>query len=158
MTLERRQLDELTDRLAHRHERWQELIAPEPGRRVYHQVWDTPDANAWLIGWCPEQDTGWHDHDDAAASIVVLSGCVRELRMRLSRLPAARTLTRGASFYVPASAIHRVEHAGSTPAVTLHCYSPPLRRTGSYSIGPAGELTRLAQSFEQELRPEPALV
>jgi hypothetical protein len=52
---------------------------------------------------------------------------------------------------VPPSAIHRVLHAGSAPAVTIHAYSPPLRRTGAYWIGPSGELERTAQSFEQEL-------
>jgi hypothetical protein len=40
----------------------------------------------------------------------------------------------------------------------VHCYSPALRRQGTYSIGTDGDLLRTAQSFEQELRAEPALV
>lgn len=157
MSLSAEQLQELADELASHHARWEDLIVPDARSRVYRLVWDDPVANAWLIGWCHDQDTGWHDHDDAAAAITVLSGRVRELRMRMSGEPAARLLGPGASFHVPASAIHRVQHAGHTPAVTLHCYSPPLRRTGAYSFGPAGELQRSAQSLEQELRAEPAL-
>ena len=52
-------------------------------------------------------------------------------------------------------AIHRVLHAGDGPAVTIHAYSPPLRRTGAYRIGPDGVLERESQSFEVELRAEP---
>ncbi|MBV8940602.1 MAG: hypothetical protein JO240_02605 [Solirubrobacterales bacterium] len=54
---------------------------------------------------------------------------------------------------MPATAIHRVLHAGSGPAVTLHAYSPPLTRTGAYWLGPDGELRRISQAAEQELRP-----
>ena len=49
-------------------------------------------------------------------------------------------------------------HAGDGPAVTIHAYSPPLRRTGAYRVGPGGELQRESQPFEVELRSEPALV
>jgi hypothetical protein len=51
-------------------------------------------------------------------------------------------------------AIHRVLHAGTGPAVTIHCYSPPLRRTGAYSVGEDGTLQRESQSFEVELAGE----
>jgi mannose-6-phosphate isomerase-like protein (cupin superfamily) len=78
--------------------------------------------------------------------------------MRMSLRPGSRLLGRGATFHVPPSAIHRVQHAGRRPAVTLHCYSPPLRRAGAYSVGPSGELLRSAQSFAQELRAQPALL
>ena len=60
-------------------------------------------------------------------------------------------------FTVPPVAIHRVLHAGDGPAVTIHAYSPPLTRTGSYHVGPDGELQRESQPFEEELRAEPAL-
>ena len=59
---------------------------------------------------------------------------------------------------MPPVAIHRVLHAGQGPAVTIHAYSPPLRRTGAYRVRPDGELEREAQPFGVELRAEPALV
>ena len=33
-----------------------------------------------------------------------------------------------------AADIHRVNHAGDGPAVSLHAYSPPLRRMGAYEV------------------------
>ena len=59
----------------------------------------------------------------------------------------------GASFHFSASDIHRVSHAGSEPAVTLHVYSPPLLRMGAYAIGEDGVLVRHPMSYREELRP-----
>ena len=55
---------------------------------------------------------------------------------------------------MPASAIHRVRHAGTAPAISIHAYSPPLVRVGAYRVHGNGELERLAQSWEDELRAE----
>jgi mannose-6-phosphate isomerase-like protein (cupin superfamily) len=118
---------------------------------------DQEDVNAWVICWSDDQDTGFHDHDDSAAAILVIEGHVREERLRLGATPGARVIGPGMTLFVPPSAIHRVLHAGSAPAVTIHAYSPPLRRTGGYRVGPRGELERAAQAYEQELRAEPAL-
>ena len=121
------------------------------------QIWDDEDVNAWLICWSEDQDTGFHDHDDSAAAIVVIDGHVREDRMRLAAAPTSRVLGSGEAFIVPPCAIHRVLHEGVGPAVTIHAYSPPLRRTGAYRLGPDGELERVAQTYEKELTAEPAL-
>jgi hypothetical protein len=40
--------------------------------------------------------------------------------------------------------------------VTIHAYSPLLRRTGTYRAGTDGELERVAHSYEEELRADPA--
>ena len=53
----------------------------------------------------------------------------------------------GGTAMVPAVAIHRVLHAGVGPAVTIHAYSPPLRRTGAYRVGPDGQLERASVSY-----------
>jgi mannose-6-phosphate isomerase-like protein (cupin superfamily) len=147
--------DELTafvQRLADEPERWRDAVRHARDVRIYEQIWDDEDVNAWLICWSEDQDTGFHDHDDTAAAIVVLEGEVREDRMRLAAEPTSRVLGPGTTFSVPPCAIHRVLHAGVGPAVTLHAYSPPLRRTGAYRIGAHGELERVAQTHEQELR------
>jgi len=136
---------------------WRHLVRHDGNARVFEQIWDGDDVNAWLICWSEDQDTGFHDHDDSAAAILVVDGHVREERLRLDAAPDARVLGPGTTFTVPAAAIHRVLHAGSVPAVTIHTYSPPLRRTGTYSIGPRGALERAPQSYERELRAEVAL-
>lgn len=157
MSLSLSELERFVTRLALTPERWRHLVRHSSDARVYEQVWDEKDLNAWVICWSEDQDTGFHDHDDSAAAIFVIEGLVREERLRLGAIPEARVIAPGETFFVPPTAIHRVLHAGSVPAITLHAYSPPLRRTGAYTIGPDGELERSAQSYEQELRVQPAL-
>jgi mannose-6-phosphate isomerase-like protein (cupin superfamily) len=136
---------------------WQHLVRHDRDIRVYEQLWDDEHVNAWLICWSEDQDTGFHDHDESAAAIRLIEGQVREERLRLAAAPDARVIGPGTTFFVPPTAIHRVLHEGTAPAVTIHAYSPPLRRTGAYKLGPGGELERAEQTYEQELRAEPAL-
>jgi len=144
--------------LAARPERWAHLVRHADDARVYEQIWSDEDVNAWIICWSEDQDTGFHDHDESGAGIVVISGRVREERLALGSAPRAREFGAGECFDVPPVAIHRVLHAGDGPAVTIHAYSPPLRRTGAYQTGSAGELERVSQPYDVELRaPEPAL-
>jgi mannose-6-phosphate isomerase-like protein (cupin superfamily) len=146
------QLERFARDLAAKPERWSDLVHHAENARVYSQIWDSEEVNAWLICWSMDQDTGFHDHDESAAGIAVISGHVREERLRLGAPPTERLVGPGETFTVPREAIHRVLHAGDRPAVTIHAYSPPLTRTGAYRVGPEGELERLPQSGEEELR------
>jgi mannose-6-phosphate isomerase-like protein (cupin superfamily) len=138
-------------------ELWQHAVRHASDVRVYEQIWDDEDVNAWVICWSEDQDTGFHDHDDSSAAIAVIEGQVREDRLRVGDPPRSRTFGPGQVFTVPAVAIHRVLHAGDAPAVTLHAYSPPLARTGAYRIGADGELERELLSNREELRATAAL-
>jgi mannose-6-phosphate isomerase-like protein (cupin superfamily) len=138
--------------LADSPERWGHLVHHSDDARVYEQIWDDDDVNAWVICWSEDQDTGFHDHDESAAGIAVIAGAVREERLRFSSPPSARVVGPGETFTVPREAIHRVLHTGDGPAITIHAYSPPLNRTGTYRIGADGELERIPQSAEEELR------
>jgi quercetin dioxygenase-like cupin family protein len=158
VSLDTEQLEQFAAELAASPERWRHLIRHADDARVYARIWDDDEVNAWVICWSEDQDTGFHDHDDSAAAITVISGRVREDRLTLGGEPRSRELGAGATFTVPPVAIHRVLHAGDGPAITIHAYSPPLRRTGAYRIGDDGELEREAQNYEVELRAEPALV
>ena len=157
MSLGARELEQFVAELASRPELWRGFVRHDDDLRVYEQIWDDEDVNAWLICWSEDQDTGFHDHDESAAAIVVMEGQVREDRLRLAGDPTARVIGAGQTFHVPPCAIHRVLHAGDRPAVTIHAYSPPLRRTGAYRVADSGELERVSQPFELELRAEPAL-
>jgi mannose-6-phosphate isomerase-like protein (cupin superfamily) len=138
-------------------ERWRHLVRHDDDTRVYAQIWDDEEVNAWVICWSEDQDTGFHDHDESAAGIAVIAGQVSEERLRWGDAPSTRRVGAGQTFTMPKEAIHRVLHAGEGPAVTIHAYSPPLTRTGAYRIGDDGALERLAQSSQEELRAEPAL-
>jgi mannose-6-phosphate isomerase-like protein (cupin superfamily) len=157
MSLTMQELERFAAGLAATPGRWQHLVRHADDLRVYEQIWDDEDVNAWMICWSEEQDTGFHDHDDSAAGIAVVSGRVREDRLTIGGPPRSREIGPGTTFTLPPVAIHRVLHAGDQPAVTIHAYSPPLRRTGAYRIGAAGELERESRPFESELRAEPAL-
>ncbi len=157
MSLTPEELQQFAAGLAAAPERWSHFVHHSDDVRVYEQIWDDEDVNAWVICWSEDQDTGYHDHDESAAAITVVAGRVREDRLTLGAEPRSRELRAGTTFVVEPVAIHRVLHAGDVPAVTIHAYSPPLRRTGAYRIGPNGELEREAQPFEVELRAEPAL-
>jgi len=157
MSLSTEELERFAADLAAMPERWQHLVRHTDDARVYELIWEDEDVNAWVICWTEDQDTGFHDHDESAAGIAVVSGHVRDERLRLGSSPVTRELGPGSTFTVPAAAIHRVLHAGDAPSVTIHAYSPPLIRTGAYRLGPEGELRRVAMSVEEELRPEGAL-
>jgi quercetin dioxygenase-like cupin family protein len=151
-------LERLVASLAAEPMRWRHLVRHERDVRVYEQLLDKDDVNAWLICWSGGQDTGFHDHDQSAGAIAVLSGRVREERLAIGAPAFAREFAAGQRFSIPPNAIHRVVHAGREPAVTLHAYSPPLLRMGAYTVGDQGELERHPLTCEQELRAELGLI
>jgi quercetin dioxygenase-like cupin family protein len=152
MSLTLAELARFATELAKSPEHWRHRVRHSEDARVYEQIWDDDEVNAWVICWSEDQDTGFHDHDESAAGIAVIAGAVREERLRFSSPPSERVIGPGETFTVPREAIHRVLHAGDGPAITIHAYSPPLNRTGVYRIGEDGELERIPQSAEQELR------
>ena len=143
--------------LARSPRRWRDLVRPDDDARVYETIWCDERVNAWAICWSEDSDTGFHDHDDSAAGIVVIEGTVIEERLALAGPPVARRFGAGQSFHLSPSAIHRVRHAGGAPALTIHAYSPPLRRQGVYRTGPDGALERDATPYTEELRASPRL-
>jgi predicted metal-dependent enzyme (double-stranded beta helix superfamily) len=100
-----------------------------------------------------DHDTGFHDHDISCGAVAVVSGCVREERLMLEGPPTEQLVRAGQSFNFSAADIHRVRHAGSAPAVTLHVYSPPLLSMGAYVIAEDGRLERQSVPAGEELRP-----
>src|SRR5436305_2132090 len=140
MNLTSNQLERFVLDLADRPELWAHLVRDPSDARVYEQIWEDECVNAWVICWSEDQDTGFHDHDESAAAITVISGRVREERLRLGATPSCHEAHAGTTFGLPATAIHRVLHAGAGPAVTIHAYSPPLTKSGAYRVAADGEL------------------
>lgn len=151
MGLNHAELEHFAAGLAASPERWSHLIGLENVTRAYELIWSDEVVNAWVICWMEDNDTGWHDHDESAGGIAVVSGRVREERLVLGAEPRVRHLGPGETFIVPSTAIHRVLHDGGGPALTVHAYSPPLRRMGAYRVGPGGELERESLASETTL-------
>jgi predicted metal-dependent enzyme (double-stranded beta helix superfamily) len=139
--------------LAAHPELWRELAEPDSERRTYAQILRDEHVVAWVICWCDEQDTGFHDHDLSGGAVAVVRGALREERLVLGGGTTSRTYVAGEAFAFSAADIHRVRHAGAEPAISLHAYSPPLWRMGAYEIAETGELRRHSVSYAEELKP-----
>jgi predicted metal-dependent enzyme (double-stranded beta helix superfamily) len=153
--LTEQELITVATQIAARPELWTECVSHDPERRTYQQLLRDEHLDVWLLCWSRDHDTGFHDHDLSAGAVAVAHGSVREERLVLGRSvedPIARVACAGTQFSFGAADIHRVLHAGEGPAVTIHAYSPPLTRMGSYSVDPNGQLRRHAVSHEEELR------
>jgi mannose-6-phosphate isomerase-like protein (cupin superfamily) len=147
------ELEAFVKDIADRPELWIERIRHDATQRSYEELLSDQHVTAWLICWMDDHDTGFHDHDISAGAVAVVSGSVREERLTIDGPPRERRVEAGRSFHFSPADIHRVRHAGSEPAVTIHVYSPPLLRMGAYVVGPDGVLARHPMSSEEELRP-----
>ena len=155
--LEARELMSLVSALAADSPSWEPHVRPDAERRHCHPLLRSPFVTVWLLCWMPGQDTGFHDHDGAAGAVAVLQGSVLEERLRVGGPPIEREHAAGSVFDFASSVIHRVGHATGEPAVTIHAYSPALRRMGAYAIDASGELLRRALDEDVELGTERVL-
>jgi hypothetical protein len=151
--LSREELEGFAAALAERPELWIDLVRHDGQARHYEELVFDEHLTAWLICWSHDNDTGFHDHDRSAGAVAVVGGRVREERLALDGGTRERVFAAGQTFSFSAADIHRVLHAGEDPAVTLHVYSPPLLRMGSYYLDEDGLLARRAMAPEEELRP-----
>jgi predicted metal-dependent enzyme (double-stranded beta helix superfamily) len=151
--LDRAELRELVAGMAADPSSWAHLVRHDPAQRVFECLRVDDEVEIWLICWMPGQDTGFHDHDLSSGAVVVSQGAVVEERLRMGGPAAVRRYVPGDVFDFSPSDIHRVTHAGTTPATTLHAYSPPLRRMGAYLIDAGGALQRHPLAKDEELRP-----
>jgi predicted metal-dependent enzyme (double-stranded beta helix superfamily) len=147
------ELTALVRDLAARPKQWAHLVDHDPEQRRYELLLRDDHVAVWLICWMDDHDTGFHDHDVSAGAVAVVAGSVREERLVLGGGTVDRLAGAGESFSFAASDIHRVRHAGTEPAVTIHAYSPPLWRMGAYEVAETGELRRHSVSYAEELRP-----
>ena len=72
----------------------------------------------------------------------VVGGPPRQLRHRA-----------GETFDFDASHVHRMRQDTAALAVSIHAYSPPLWRMGTYEVAADGTLRRRSISSAEELRP-----
>jgi predicted metal-dependent enzyme (double-stranded beta helix superfamily) len=133
-----------------RPEAWLPLVRHDPDERISELLYRDSDIEVYVISWMSGHDTGFHDHDHSAAAITVLQGAITEERLAFNET-VKTLLTDGDSVTIAKEAIHRVRHAGTQPAITLHAYSPPLARVGTYEIADDGALLRHPRPAETPL-------
>jgi hypothetical protein len=151
--LDRDQLRDLVAGLAAERERWEPLVFHGGGERHFEQLWRDDHVDVWVISWANGNDTGFHDHDVSSGAVAVVAGELIEERLVLGGEPRRFRHPAGDVFDFDAAHVHRMRQDSDVPAVSIHAYSPPLWRMGSYAIGPDGALRRRSISYAEELRP-----
>ena len=107
----------------------------------------------WVISWGNGNDTGFHDHDVSSGAVAVVEGELVEERLVLGGTHLRIRHRAGEAFDFDSAHVHRMRQDSDTPAVSIHAYSPPLWRMGSYTVGADGSLRRHSISYAEELRP-----
>jgi Cysteine dioxygenase type I len=154
--LDREALRRLVGDLAVRPEVWRPLVTVDAERRRFEQLWRDEHVDVWVISWMHGHDTGFHDHDVSQGAIAVVAGALLEERLVLGGPPLECRHLAGAVFDFDAAHVHRMRQDSPEPAVSIHAYSPPLWRMGTYAVGADGTLRRASISSAEELRPADA--
>ena len=149
----RSELRALVTEIAADPQRWRSLVSHDNGDRHFEQLWRDDHVDVWVISWGTGNDTGFHDHDVSSGAVAVVEGEVIEERLVLGGAPIRLHHRAGEVFDFDASHVHRMHQDSATPAVTIHAYSPPLWRMGSYAVASDGSLRRQSISYAEELRP-----
>ena len=153
--LEPRELAGVADEMARRPELWSRQVAFSTVGRHYACLYRDDHLDVWLLCWTRESDTGWHDHDGSAGAVRVVSGALTESNPRIGGAHVRVPMRAGSSFRFGPDHIHRLTGAAAQ-SVSIHAYSPPLRRMGQYTIDDGGVMRRIPTGYADELRPIPA--
>ena len=151
--LDRGELRELVAGIAAQPEKWQGLVRHGTPERHFEQLWRDDHVDVWVITWTNGNDTGFHDHDVSRGAVAVVEGEVTEERLTMGGPPRRLPHPAGDTFDFDASHVHRMRQDSAAPAVSIHAYSPPLWRMGTYTTGADGTLRRQSVSYAEELRP-----
>jgi hypothetical protein len=156
--LDRDELRALVSALAAQPEQWRSLVRRGAGQRTFAQLRRDSHVDIWVISWPRGGDTGFHDHDLSRGAVAVVEGEVIEERLVLGGPPRELRHRAGDVFDFDASHVHRMRQVHDFLAVSVHAYSPPLWRMGTYVVDADGTLRRESISYAEELRPVEATV
>jgi quercetin dioxygenase-like cupin family protein len=145
------ELEQVAIAIRDRPELWEPLLLVDAHRRRYRLLYEDERTDIWVLCWMPGQSTGFHDHDVSDVGIAIARGMIIERQLRLPTGATATELRPGDTRQGPAGYIHSVAHGEGVPAVSIHCYSPPLMKVGQYRVDPDGVLRRDAEHGRREL-------
>jgi hypothetical protein len=147
------ELRDLVGSIAADPQQWRALVRYETAERHFEQLWRDDHVDVWVISWANGNDTGFHDHDVSRGAVAVVEGEVVEERLVVGGAPRVLRHSAGDTFDFDASHVHRMRQDAAAPAVSIHAYSPPLWRMGTYVVEEDGTLRRESISYAEELRP-----
>jgi cysteine dioxygenase len=104
-------------------------------------VRSTPHYHAWLLCWKNGQRSPIHDHKGSACVVRVLRGTLTETIFEMApnghiKASFSRDVAEGSIIGSEDTDMHQVSNLqpGNADLVTLHVYTPPLTRMGTYSL------------------------
>jgi quercetin dioxygenase-like cupin family protein len=150
-TLAAAELEGMASAIRDRPELWEPLLVVDAHRRRYRLLYEDERTDIWVLCWMPGQSTGFHDHDVSDVGIAIARGKIIERQLLLPTGATALELQHGDTRQGPAGYIHSVAHSEGAPAVSIHCYSPPLMKVGQYRVDAEGVLRRDAEHGRREL-------
>lgn len=119
--------------------KWLDLVMFCTDDRWFQRLELTDNYEIWLLSWLPSQHTGFHDHGEAAGAFAVAQG---ELQERTAspggRKVRHRTAAQGTVRAFGERHLHDMGNVSSTPAISVHAYSPPLTAMRRYEMTPSG--------------------
>jgi quercetin dioxygenase-like cupin family protein len=144
-------LEQIAIAIRDRPELWEPLLVIDPTHRRYRLLYEDERTDIWVLCWMPGQSTGFHDHDISDVGLAIARGMIVERQLQLPTGATALELRHGDTRQGPAGYVHSVAHGEDEPAVSIHCYSPPLMKVGQYRVDPHGVLRRAAEHGRREL-------
>jgi hypothetical protein len=97
------------------------IEVPDAGKRSWRKVASTSTYDAWVAAWGAGSGIPEHDHGGSTAAFLVTRGSLVERTRAQTRIISA-----GAAATLLPHARHEVRNVGTTPAFSVHVYSPPL--------------------------------
>jgi predicted metal-dependent enzyme (double-stranded beta helix superfamily) len=138
-TLSPARLGQLVREIAAAEQSWRPIVQFSAERRWYRRLVLAEDHEIWLLSWLPGQHTGFHDHGEARGAFAVAEGELRETLARPGRNRVRnRCASAGSVTIFGAAHLHDVSNAATTPALSVHAYSPPLTAMRRYEMTSAG--------------------
>ena len=119
----------------------------DPEGRTWVRLEGPGGAEAWLLGWPPGAETGWHDHGGSIGAFATAVGTLHESSLAVP-LPGAgwsslellpdldreRDLPVGVGRAFGAHHVHQVVNpSAENHAISVHVYYPPLPLIRRYS-------------------------
>ena len=146
-------LTALTRRIAAEVHAGRHPVHIDPLRRWYQLLRADDFVDVWLISWATEQTAELHDHAGSLGALTVVSGELLEQRWVGDGL-RPRRLRAGRSAGFPLGHVHDVGNPATTPAVSVHAYSPPLTAMSYYAVDPDRRLRRTRSVLVGSASPE----
>ena len=112
-----------------------------PKNRLWRLVWETDEANCFMIIWQPGCGLARHSHGESEAYVTVVDGEM----LNSNNGEGFRTFVSGQTIHVPPGAEHELQNGShSAEATTMHMYHPPLKPSDwedyveydDYGLGP----------------------